>query len=305
MSPPQPESVPVADDTRTIPRLSWRAIIAGAIAAIAIHLLLTTLGFAIGMDLIPESGAQSLAIGAGLWWLISGSIALFCGGWIAGHTNRSIERKDAMLQGFLQWGVVTGISALLVTSALGSLLGGALQLTGQIGQAAGATVQAVIPQNVTLPGSQQVPWQRVERQIKQLIDSYAPQSVEDGNVQFVNLARTFLTSSESERQERREELLATLRQDLGITEAESQQLIQELEQTWQRTQQEISQVWQQTQETVVEAAGTTAETTSTAAWWTFASLLLGAILGTVGGAVGATTGGPLLVRRTTLQPITT
>jgi hypothetical protein len=286
-------------------RISWGAIIAGALVAISIQLLLTVLGMAIGLNVAQDGAGQGLAIGAGVWWIVTGSIALFFGGWVAGHACRSVERRDAMLQGFVQWTLVTAVSALLVTSAIGSVFGGALSLTSTVGSAAGETVQAVVPDTVQLP-TVDVPWEQVQDDVEEIIAAYAPQAVEqqggETTVDLVALARTFLTNQgEAERQE----LIAAVRAQFGITEAEADQMTTQLQQTYQQVQQTAQQTLEQTQETVVEAAQTTAEVSADVAWWTFFSLLLGAVLATVGGAVGGRTGGPLLHRAMPLRPVTT
>lgn len=289
-------------------RISWRAIIAGALVALSIQLLLTVLGLAIGLNVAQDGAGSGLAIGAGVWWIVTGSISLFFGGWVAGHACRSVERRDAMLQGFVQWTLVTAVSALLVTSALGSVFGGALNLTANLGAAAGETVQAVMPENVQLPTGQ-VPWQQIESQVEDVIAAYAPEAVEqqggEQTVSMVAAARAFLTTEGQERQQRRQRMVDEVRQQFGLSEAEAEQMTTELQQTYQEVQQTAQQAMQETQQTVTEAAQTTAEVSADAAWWTFFSLLLGAILATVGGAVGGRTGGPLLTRAMPLRPVTT
>lgn len=302
-----------AQATATYPnrRLSWQAIIAGALAAIAIQLLLTVLGLAIGFNILQDGAGSGLAVGAGVWWLVSGCIALFFGGWVAGHATRSVDRRDAMLQGFLQWTLVTAVSALMVTSALGSIFSGAFQLTSAVGSAAGDTVQAAMPDNVDMSNmAGQVPWQQVETSVENVVNAYSDQAVQqqggEQQIQFMALARTFLTTGDpAQRQQRRQDLLAQARQELGLQQGEAEQMVTELEQAYQEVEQTVVNAAQQTQETVVGAAETTAEVTADAAWWTFFSLLLGAILATVGGAVGGRTGGPILARATSMRPVTT
>ena len=111
----------VADPPRT--RVSWGALFAGVVVAIATQLLLGALGLAIGLTAADTPSGFGAA--AGIWWLLSGLIALFVGGWTAGRLANAPRTLDGALHGFATWGLATLISAWLVTSAVGGILGGA------------------------------------------------------------------------------------------------------------------------------------------------------------------------------------
>src|SRR4030095_14055815 len=68
-------------------RISWRALFAGAIIALAAQLVLTLIGTAVGLaTLNPATGQNpsgtTLGIGAGIWLVISSLVSLFLGGYI-------------------------------------------------------------------------------------------------------------------------------------------------------------------------------------------------------------------------------
>jgi hypothetical protein len=67
---------------------SWTAALAGATAALVVQVMLTMLGLGIGLISIDTSTAANTFVGvswaAFLYWAISGIIAAFVGGWIAG-----------------------------------------------------------------------------------------------------------------------------------------------------------------------------------------------------------------------------
>jgi signal transduction histidine kinase len=75
-------------------RITWSSVIAGAVAAIAAQVLFATLGLAIGLS-VPGT-AEGIGIFAGIWWLVTGLISLFIGGWVAGRfagvVNEMTER---------------------------------------------------------------------------------------------------------------------------------------------------------------------------------------------------------------------
>ena len=87
---PQPFPSTIDDDAHTIMinRVAWGAIFAGVVVALVVQVLLTMLGAGIGMaTLDPASAdnpaASTFSISAAIWWMISGIIAAFAGGYIA------------------------------------------------------------------------------------------------------------------------------------------------------------------------------------------------------------------------------
>lgn len=110
-------------------RNSWGAIFGGSVIALAVQLLLATFGMAIGLSTIAvsteEETAKGVGIGAAIWWLISALAALFVGGFVAGRLCGFKRRWDGLLHGALTWALVTLASIVLLTTALGSIIGGA------------------------------------------------------------------------------------------------------------------------------------------------------------------------------------
>src|SRR4051812_50100788 len=76
---------------RTVPNgffgWTWSAVLAGVFASLVVQILLTMLGFGIGLLAIDVPTAQSAPAGAGwaafVWWAVSGIIAAFIGGAVA------------------------------------------------------------------------------------------------------------------------------------------------------------------------------------------------------------------------------
>lgn len=122
-------------------RISWGAIIAGTVAALSVQLLLTLLGLSIGMWAVDpaagQEGFQGIGIGAAIWALVSFLVALYVGGWIAGRMSGLGNKFDGLLEGFMVWGLVTVVTFMLLTTALGGIIGGAAGLAGDV-LAAGA-----------------------------------------------------------------------------------------------------------------------------------------------------------------------
>ena len=80
-------------------RVSWGAVIAGAVLALAIALMLNALGAGVGATTIDATGrsspsASSFGIGAAIWLLISNLIGLGVGGYVAARLSG--DRKSVV-----------------------------------------------------------------------------------------------------------------------------------------------------------------------------------------------------------------
>jgi len=124
-------------------RVSWGALFAGVVVAMATQLLLAALGMAIGLTALdPGDRGSAFGVGAGVWWLLSGLIAMFLGGWTAGRLANSTRRLDAGLHGFTTWALATVVSAWMLTSALGGVMGGAWSAVSTAATTTAATAAA-------------------------------------------------------------------------------------------------------------------------------------------------------------------
>jgi len=85
-----------------------------------------------------QNPTKGIVIGAGIWVVVSSLIAIFIGSWVAGRLSGA-TRTDGRLHGLLTWSVATLLTVYLLTTAVGSMLGGAANLLGKAG---GATAQA-------------------------------------------------------------------------------------------------------------------------------------------------------------------
>lgn len=119
-------------------RLSWGAILAGIMVALAAHLILNLLGVGIGLGGMPRTtSADWLGTGFAIWWALAGILAAAIGGWVAGRTLGSADRNDGMIHGLLTWAGTTLVIAFLLASALGGALGMQEQVQAMYGQQLG------------------------------------------------------------------------------------------------------------------------------------------------------------------------
>jgi hypothetical protein len=148
------------DDARlakTPTRISWGAIFAGVVLAVAVQLVLGILGAGIGLTMVDPvegttPGAAGFGIGAGVYWLITTVIALGAGGYAAARVAGVHERFDALVHGLVVWGVTLILTLYLLTSAVGGIIGGAFRTVGTVAGAAGTTVGAAAPKVASVAG---------------------------------------------------------------------------------------------------------------------------------------------------------
>jgi hypothetical protein len=105
------------------------------VIGLAIQVTFTFLGMGLGAIAIdPMSGdtpGKGIAIGAGIYLLITGLISTYIGACVAAYLSGAVRKADGVLHGLLSWGAATLAMALLVTSAVGGLIGGAMGIVGQ------------------------------------------------------------------------------------------------------------------------------------------------------------------------------
>jgi len=116
------------NSTLNISRISWGAIIAGALTALTIVFMLNLLGLGIGfstIDPMTESDPlDGLGTGSIIWLVVSNLVALFVGGLVAGKMSGFTLNSDGGLHGFLAWALYSIVSFYLITSAIGAVISG-------------------------------------------------------------------------------------------------------------------------------------------------------------------------------------
>src|SRR5579862_8539073 len=123
------------DDSRSV--VSWKVVLAGAIASLALTLVLLAFGVGVGFSVVSPWATQGMSsttfsVAAGVYLIIVAMLPSTIGGYIAGrmrahwtsvHAHERYFRDTA--HGFLVWALAIAISAAVLGGATTSLLGGA------------------------------------------------------------------------------------------------------------------------------------------------------------------------------------
>ena len=87
-------------------RVSWAAIAAGAMIALAVYFLLTLLGVAVGLELKVRETMIDIRVGAALWAIATLLFSMFIGGWATSRLAVGETQLEAFLYGVILWGVL-------------------------------------------------------------------------------------------------------------------------------------------------------------------------------------------------------
>ncbi|RZI59850.1 MAG: PhnA-like protein [Zymomonas sp.] len=267
------------DDAHTIliNKVSWGAIFAGVVVALIVQVLLTMLGVGIGVaTLDPGMGAadnpaaSTFSIGAGIWYVLSGIVAAYIGGYIAARMSGRTVPTTGALHGLTTWAFTTLLVLYLLTSAVGGIIGGAFSgVTGAIGGLGQTVAQTAAP---IIANSN--PLDAIEGQVR--ATGTDPEALQ---ANAVNAIRGVLLGGQSGTDEARQQAAQALSQARGIPLDQAQTQVAQIEQQY-------NQAVTSAKQTATEAADTAASVVSTGAILAFVALVLGAIAGWLGGRSG-------------------
>src|SRR5579859_3603993 len=122
----------------SVPGVSWAAVLAGAVASLALTLVLLSFGAGMGFSVVSPWGGRGVSsstfkIGTGLYFIVMAMISSAIGGYLAGRLRTKwvgvqtteVQFRDTA-HGFLAWAVASVLGAVLLASPASSLIGSAL-----------------------------------------------------------------------------------------------------------------------------------------------------------------------------------
>ena len=280
-------SITPAEDARTIAvnEISWGAVLAGVVLTLVAQLLLNLLGVGIGVaTLNPGTGdnppASTFSIAAGIWYAAAGIVAAFIGGYFASRLSGRPVKSTGALHGVTTWAATTLVVLYLLTTAVGSLVGGAFSsvsnAVGGLGRTAADVAESAVPVLTDIADDAGDPFGAIERQIEDATGSTDPEVLRAAAIAAMREAFTRSGAQAEEARERAAQSLARVR-NVPVEQARTQ--IQEWEVQYQAA---VDAAQQQ----AAEAADAAAAVVARGALFGFISLGLGAAAGWFGGSAG-------------------
>ena len=265
------------EDAHTIlvNRVSWGAIFAGVVVALVVQVLLTMLGVGIGVaTLDPGAGdnpaVSTFSVVTGVWYVLSGIIAAFAGGYIAARMSGKTVATTGALHGLTTWAFTTLLVLYLLSTAVGGIVGGAFNgitsAVGGLGQTVAQTAAPII--------AEANPLDAIENQVR--ASGNDPEAL---NAAATNAIRALVTGDEADADEARGQAAQALATARGIPLDQAQQQVAQMEEQYHQT-------VDQAQRVATETADTAASVVSIGALLAFVALVLGAVAGWLGGRSG-------------------
>ncbi|TCN34048.1 PhnA-like protein [Sinorhizobium americanum] len=279
---PSPATAPAEPLVAMAPRkLDWAAIFAGVVLALAAQFLLNLLGVGLGAAAFdPGSGDNpgpgTFSIASAIWFALSGIVSAFAGGYAASRLSGRSGTTTGAYHGLTSWAVTTLIVVYLLTTSVGTLLGGALSGLSSVVGGAGRTVATVATTAAPAFSTANDPFADVERQIRETIGGDDPAAVRDAAVASI---RALVTGNESEAEEARNHAAQALARAQNTPPDQARARVDEYEQTYRSAVEDARRK-------AADAAETAATVVSSGAFLGFFSLLLGAAAAWLGGWYG-------------------
>ncbi|MDK1489356.1 PhnA-like protein [Sinorhizobium sp. 7-81] len=264
-------------------QISWGAVFAGVALALAVQFLLNLLGVGIGAAVIDPAtadnpNASTFSIAGGLWFVISGIVAAFVGGYVASRVSGRPSRATGSYHGLTSWAVTTLVILYLLTTSVGVVVGGAFSglssIVGGVGRTAAIATTAAAPAVATSVD----PMADIERQIRSATGGNDPAALRDAAVAAV---RAVVTGDEATAEEARNRAADAIARAQNIPVDQARTQVQEYEESYRAS---VERAKQQ----ATEAADTAATVVSSGALLGFLSLVVGALAAWFGGAAGTT-----------------
>jgi len=101
-------------------RISWGAILAGTMVALALYFLLTLLGAALGFSVSGQVRPENIAGGAAVWAIAAMLLALFAGGYVTSQCTVGESKGESVMYGVVVWGVLFAILLWLTATGVRS-----------------------------------------------------------------------------------------------------------------------------------------------------------------------------------------
>lgn len=274
-------------------RASWGAIFAGMFFTTVLQVMFTLLGMAVGFGPLRPSQqsnpGQTMAIGSGIWLLVTGLVSIWIGSCVAGRLSGGPRRADGMLHGLITWSVSVVLAFGLLATTFGTVVGGTAALVKEAIASTGGTssggqealasldqsIRSAFPQaGNLLPPTGRTQGQQVPGQLTEL----AQQDPELAAA----VAKMEANGGASKSQAERDQVINLLSSKHHLNRPDAENLVNQWDQQFQ-------QVKGQATQRLNEAGQTVAHGLAWGAFWGFIALFLGLLVSAWGGWAGTAT----------------
>jgi hypothetical protein len=264
-------------------RISWAAILGGVVLVITLQMMFSLLGAGIGLQTVNVNAgstpnASSLGMGAGIWWVVSSCLALLIGSYVAAWLAGIEMRFDGVVHGLITWAIATLLTFWLLSSAVGSVLGGGFSALGSVASAAGNGVsEAAKPLAQAAGVTPDVIQQQSQAYLQPTNPDPATMSPQDAQKAVATNLATYAGGGQ-DAQAAKGRVIDIMAAQMKISREDAARRFDETEV---RARQARDQAVQKAR----QAADDTAAAASKTSFAAFGVLLLGAIFASIGGAI--------------------
>lgn len=315
-----PAALPAAAPA-LLKRVSWGAILAGAVIAIALTALLSLLGIGIGLgtlDIAQGDSVEGAPKATLIWWAATSIIATGIGAFIAARLAGIPRGLTGAFHGMAVWAVATLLTLWLATTAVGFALGAATNVvtttarvtSGVVTTVGGAAVDAG---GAALPSASRVAPAR-DRVVQEALQLGRAAGMNEQDVQQAqnalaataeDVARTpgdigqdlqqlidrmFQGPNAALSPQEREQLITEISERSGVSREEATRIADRWQSqataAWQEVRQTGSTTANEIGETAVDVTDTTVDVMSKVAWGMFLISLAGLVAALIGAALG-------------------
>jgi hypothetical protein len=278
-------------------RVSWGALFAGLVVSLVIMLMLTLLGLGIGLAVInpatEENPFGGMGIGSALWLGLSALIALFLGGWTTAKLAGSVRGLNGVLHSIVMWGLVTITTFFLLSTVIGSLVGGVMSIVGKSASALASCVAAAAPEaGEAIQKELQQRGITVDKMLSEAKEMVGQSkgagagggAAETGDEDLKQaLQKMFAGGQTSVNSEDKNALVTALMKRTNMSRPEAEQRVD----SWMQQYQQAAQGVQQTKQQALQTTEQAMDALSKAGIWMFILLLLEAAAAALGGWLGS------------------
>ena len=257
-----------------------------------IHILLSALGVGAGLAVFaPMTDANPVAnfsMGAAIIWTLCALVSLWFGGLVAGRFSHSLH--SGFVHGILVWCLTMVLTLLLLSMGTGMILGGALKVLGEGlgigGKAVAAGVGDVAKEGAQRSGAQLGSF--IDEAVQSAPANAAPRAATRAKREIgFAVAKLFAPGNDIASPDNRTAAIKALMDYAEMNEADATKTADDWITSYKKLQAELDRMRAMAEQKARETADRAAGNLSCAALWSFFALVIGLLVSSHGGSVGA------------------